>query len=257
MSGFAQYRSSAIALVVANAVPLLGVVFLGWDAFSIVALYWFENVIIGAVNVLKMITCSPEPDQIDWSKLGSAGQAAAMRKALEESGQTDNALLVHHGSKLFLVPFFIVHYGMFCFVHGVFVFVIFGHESMMDGSPFRVVSGFAEVARTEHLLWAAIALAASHLWSFAVNYIGHGEYRRTAVPILMMQPYARIIVLHVAILFGGFVVMTIGSPMGLLMLLVVGKTALDLKFHLREHERNARQSGTKLPEEVLDESPQT
>lgn len=239
MPRFGQYRSSAIALLLANAVPLLGVVFLGWDAFSVVALYWFENVIIGAVNVLKMITCCPDPDQIDWSKLCSSKQIAALRAALKESGKTGDALLAHHGVKLFLVPFFIFHYGMFCFVHGVFVFVIFGHEAMMGGDPFHVVSNFAQVAREEHLLWAAAALAASHLYSFAVNYIGHGEYRRTAVPILMFQPYARVIVLHVAIIFGGFVTMAIGSPMVLLVLLVIGKTALDLKFHFREHERNA------------------
>ena len=255
MSDFTQYRSSAITLLVANAVPLLGVVLLGWDAFSVVALYWFENVIIGAVNVLKMITCAPDPDEIDWSKLGSARQAAAMKETLAKSGQSvDTALLVHHGTKLFLVPFFIFHYGMFCFVHGMFVFVIFGRKDMAGGDPFHAVSNFVHVARDEHLTWAAIALAVSHLWSFAVNYIGHGEYRRTVVPILMMQPYARVIVLHVAIIFGGFVVMAIGSPMGLLVLLVIGKTVLDLKFHLREHERNAQRG--KTPDEVLDESPQ-
>ena len=256
MSGFAQYRSSAIALLLANAVPLLGVVLLGWDAFSVVALYWFENVIIGAVNVLKMITCAPDPNEIDWSKLGSTKQVAAMKEALAKSGQSvDTALLVHHGSKFFFVPFFVVHYGMFCFVHGIFVFVMFGHEDLMDGSPLHVASQFAHLARGEHLTWAALALAASHLWSFAVNYIGHGEYRRTAVPLLMIQPYGRVIVLHVAILFGGFVTMAIGSPMGLLVLLVVGKTVLDLKFHLREHERNAQRG--KTPDGVLDKSPAT
>ena len=36
-----------------------------------------------------------------------------------------------------------------------------------------------------------------------MNYLGHGEYRRTVAPLLMLQPYARIIVLHMAILFGG------------------------------------------------------
>src|SRR5882724_7957891 len=49
-----DYKTSAYALIAANALPLFGVLFLGWDTFSIVALYWTENVIIGAINVLKM-----------------------------------------------------------------------------------------------------------------------------------------------------------------------------------------------------------
>ena len=43
-----------ICLVAANAIPLYGVAFAGWDAFSIVLLYWAENLIIGFYNVLKM-----------------------------------------------------------------------------------------------------------------------------------------------------------------------------------------------------------
>jgi hypothetical protein len=256
MRGFAQYRSSAIVLLAANAVPLLGVLFLGWDAFSVVALYWAENVIIGAVNVLKMITCSPDSDQIDWSKLASSQQLTAIRAALD-SGEMDQVLAAHHALKLFLVPFFIVHYGMFCLVHGVFVLVMFGRNQFV-GAPLAVFANFARMLKAEHLLWAVAALAASHLYSFAVNYIGRGEYRRTAAPILMFQPYGRVVVLHVAILFGGFLVMAIGNPMGLLVLLVLGKTALDLEFHFREHDRNAVGRKTASPpEEVLSESPQT
>ena len=61
-----------------------------------------------------------------------------------------------------------------------------------------------------------VALAASHLYSFFVNYIGHGEYRRTFVVWLMVQPYARVVVLHLAILFGGFIAMALGSNVGVL-----------------------------------------
>ncbi|MHC4130435.1 MAG: DUF6498-containing protein [Planctomycetota bacterium] len=31
------------ALIVANIIPIWGVLFLGWDAFCIVLLYWAEN----------------------------------------------------------------------------------------------------------------------------------------------------------------------------------------------------------------------
>ena len=63
MRGFSDYKTSAYVLIAANALPLFGVLFLGWDTFSIVALYWVENVIIGAINVLKMITCNPDLDE--------------------------------------------------------------------------------------------------------------------------------------------------------------------------------------------------
>jgi hypothetical protein len=146
--------------------------------------------------------------------------------------------LANHGSKLFFVPFFIVHYGLFCLVHGVFIFAIFGRESGGFG-PFGGFDNFLQVFSQQHLWWCVIALAASHLWSFFVNYIGHGEYRRTAIPILMFQPYARIVILHVAILVGGFIAMALGSNFFVLLLLIVGKTLLDLSLHLAQRAADA------------------
>ena len=54
-----QLRLSAAALVIANLVPLAGVLLWQWSVSSIVILYWFENVVIGVVNVLRMATASP------------------------------------------------------------------------------------------------------------------------------------------------------------------------------------------------------
>ncbi|NIA27398.1 MAG: hypothetical protein GWP02_05020 [Desulfobulbaceae bacterium] len=54
-------RPSAIILILANLVPLAGVLFLGWRVFDVIILYWAENVVIGVINVLRMITCRPEP----------------------------------------------------------------------------------------------------------------------------------------------------------------------------------------------------
>ncbi|MDH3417747.1 MAG: DUF6498-containing protein, partial [Gammaproteobacteria bacterium] len=52
-------RPSAIVLIVANLVPLFGVLFLGWRVFDVIILYWAENVVIGVINVLRMIVCIP------------------------------------------------------------------------------------------------------------------------------------------------------------------------------------------------------
>jgi uncharacterized membrane-anchored protein len=91
-------------------------------------------------------------------------------------------------------------------------------------------------------LWAALGLLLSHLYSFATNFIGKGEYRRTAAPMLMAAPYGRIVILHIAIIFGAFATMTLGSPVPLLALLVIGKIILDLKMHLRSHRKLQAQS---------------
>jgi len=90
------------------------------------------------------------------------------------------------------------------------------------------------------LLWPVMGLAVSHGVSFWQNYIGKGEYKERTAPAQMFAPYGRIVVLHVVILFGGFVVMLFGSPLPLLILLVLIKIVIDLGLHAWSH------SGKKL-----------
>ena len=47
----------AIALlVVANLVPLVGVLWFGWSLTTIVALYWLENGVVGAFAIARIAT---------------------------------------------------------------------------------------------------------------------------------------------------------------------------------------------------------
>ena len=50
----------------------------------------------------------------------------------------------------------------------------------------------------------------------------------------MMQPYGRLVVLHLAVLFGGWLVLALGSPLAALVLLVGLKTAADVRAHQAE-----------------------
>jgi hypothetical protein len=47
-------RPTVTALILANLIPLFGVLFAGWQVFDVVMVFWVENVIIGLINLLKM-----------------------------------------------------------------------------------------------------------------------------------------------------------------------------------------------------------
>jgi hypothetical protein len=200
-----------------------------WDAFEIVALYWLENVVIGLLHLLKMATCDPDPHQLDMSALGY--READIKEIQAGGWKVDLSLAA---MKSFFGLFFLLHYGGFCYGHGTFVFLIFDKGSL----PSTLGEAWQFLER-EHLFWGVAALLGSHLVSYFTNFIGRGEFRRVLPNRLMLQPYARIAVLHVAIIFGGFIVELLDSPLPLLVALIAGKTALDLAFHFHERQRNA------------------
>jgi hypothetical protein len=228
---------SAISLLLANAVPLFGVLILGWSTFAIVVIYWAENVILGAINVLKMAVCSPLTEDSDLSQFDEDAIGNTIRaKLVEHGGKRKIVSRVHLAAKLFLIPFFVVHYGLFCFVHGIFVFDLLGGSFGLSG-PFEFWSEAFERLRAEHLQWAVLALGASHLLSFFTNFVYRGEYRHVSAPQLMIRPYGRVVVLHMAILLGAFATFALGSPVWMLVILIIGKTILDMGLHLAERKK--------------------
>ena len=101
-----QLTFSAAALILANAVPIFGVLFLGWNAASILVLYWLESVVIGLLNIIKLLT------------------AGGLNKI---------------GGNIVLAIFFTFHYGLFTFGHGTFLVQTFEAlpimESLRTGGP--------------------------------------------------------------------------------------------------------------------------
>jgi hypothetical protein len=186
-------RLALVTLLVANLIPLFAVLSGSWTLFSVMYLYWAENGVVGFFNVLKLAFAQ-----------GSIAQ------------------------KIFRIPFFVFHYGIFWFVHGVFVFVLFGGGINDFDLP--------NLLQTPQPLWGALGLMVlSHGASFTNNFIGRGEYKRVTVEQQMMQPYGRVVILHVVVLFGGMVVLMLGQPLVALVLLVLLKTGFDLSAHLRQH----------------------
>ncbi|HSJ48482.1 MAG TPA: DUF6498-containing protein, partial [Gammaproteobacteria bacterium] len=84
------------------------------------------------------------------------------------------------------------------------------------------------------LAWLGLFL--SHGLSLLLNYFQGGEYRNSEIKNLMSAPYKRIAVLHVAIIAGGWGIQMLGSPLALLIALVVLKIAMDITLHRRAHQ---------------------
>ena len=197
------YSPSSLALIASHLLPLWGVLEWGWPVFPLLVLFWMENVVVGVLCVARMVLVDPV-DPVLWI------------------------------AKLFLIPFFCLHYGMFTGIHGWIVFRLFGgaEYGRMSGGWLPVHP--AERAIASYGLWLPLmCLAASHLFWFMWDYILRGGYRRAALTRLMGQPYGRVFVLHLTIIFGGWAVMLLGSPVWALVVLIAIKVGMDLKAHLR------------------------
>ncbi len=234
LQDFWQHKASGLTLIAANLLPLLGVIFLGWDAFAILLLYWAENVVIGAINVLKIIACNPDRNLL---VLGNVDPNDALNRDRMEASRGNSVVELkwaNQATKLFDIPFFVVHYGFFCLIHGLVIVAIFHQDSGISSSIHGMLRGLYQVLVDRGLMWAVAALAASHLYSFFAYYIGTGEYRHTTIDRLMFQPYGRVVVLHIAVLLGGFAASVLGNNIAVLTLLIIGKTIMDLSLHLHE-----------------------
>lgn len=209
---------AAISLVLSNLVPLAGVFLFGWDAAMIVLLYWVENLIVGFYNILKMTLLPMKPR---WAHLG----------------------------KLFLIPFFCVHFGGFCAVHGMFlsIFLKIGTNAPDGGDAGHYLPGplmfldllFRVLVHLRASLpagfaWSVVAIFLSHGVSFVQNFLLRGEYRVLKIDALMGAPYRRIVLMHITILLGGFAALALKSPAWMLALMVALKIMMDLRLHRKE-----------------------
>jgi len=235
-----KYKS-LISLFVANLVPLFGVLFWGWDMFSILILYWIESFIIGIWNIPKIIRASG-----GLSKYISSISDARVRISYRISGML---------SRFFLIPFFIFHYGIFMIVHLGFILALreialrnilpiitsstssFSYSISYSGP----ISAFQDI----HGFWiAALSLFISHGISFFSNFIKKKEYEQISPFAQMFQPYKRIVIMHLTIIIGAFLFVFFGNnSITFLVVFLMLKMFLDIRAHLREREKFSGKSG--------------
>jgi hypothetical protein len=196
-----RWAALASALVVAA-----GVLAFGWSSFIVVGLYWLENVLIGFFTLARMIAA--------W-RLGTPG--------------------VWPGVLVFLMVFFTLHYGLFCFGHGVFIVALLGGGSFAaaPGTPNPLVLVLDRLL-AEPLGWVGVAAVLVFVAADFARWLidaraGPPRADRPRANELMLAPYRRIVVLHIALLGGAFLMQMLGLPQATVLVLVGLKLAFDLR----------------------------
>ncbi len=207
--------------------PIYAVLAWGWNAVPLVMLYWMENVIAGAMTIPRLV--------VSGARFGPFGLI---------------------GGAL-LSAFFVVHYGLFCLVHGTFLVVFAGYsdpQSMNDAPVMDLFGMFAFGMNSGlHVDWMIYAIVAFQLLVFLVEFLWKGEWRRTTPDKEMMAPYGRIVVLHFGIFAGAAALFLLGQPMVGVLALILFRAVWGVRSNSRRFGAEADNGASSSPFETAAE----
>lgn len=193
-----------IPIFLLNILPIAGVLFLGWDVYSLIYIFWLESLFIGVFNLLKM----------------------GMAKKSTSDSVTGKVF-----SKVGLMIFFCFHYFFFLLILGVFVFsmVIINHDVSSLNFDIRLVSIMLIAGCTSH---------------FITDYILPKKYLTTVPSDLFFSPYSRVWILAALIFAGGFISHNgMGNQYFYLLILVLAKLLADILTYYIHSYSKTKQAG--------------
>ena len=200
--------SSAWFLLVTNIIVIFIALAQKWSLYEIMMAYWAQSVIIGFFHFFRILTLK---------KFSTEG-ILVNGKPLENS----------HSAKVGMAFFFAAHYGLFHFVYLMFLAWSPFMSSFMQGA---IKPGLASSSVLGSSFLIALTLFfINHLFSFIYSYKNDSE-KPQHLGRVMFYPYARILPMHLTIIFGGFLFYS----SSILVLFLILKAFADLILHTSQH----------------------
>lgn len=217
--------ASLIVLVAANLIVGMLALRGNWGVDQLIVLYWFEALVIGGFNALRLVVVG---------LFGEQPFGATLARWVS----------VSFGQRLLLtvigVGFFLFKFAGFAFVVAVtFLWASFelDHLASQPSSPGAVTwFGAANVPIGPVI----VILVASHGVSFVWNFVIGREYRTQNLPALVVWPYARMAAASVVVVVGLLVIALFPAASHAhlaVIVFVLLKTLADALSHRWEHRR--------------------
>ena len=208
-----------LALVLAlNAIPFYGALHLGWSVSTILALYWVENVMVIVATGARIV--------LHRRLTRKCGHWGGAQPRIE-----DDVTWIPPDPNVFLREYLGLSV-LFTLAHAIFVVaIVFGmHQKHPDQTQWQF--------SLEQFRNGAIALAAVLVADLLADAGTLGRRSFAWLKVHVDRRSARVLILHVALIFGMFAIVTTDSPLALLGVLIGLKTLVDLSaswYGEREH----------------------
>ena len=212
-------------ILVANTIPFWGILFLGWDAFLIAISYWSEQFVVGLFQLLLLLL------------IIVLGKAKIIYERL---------------ATLIFTPFIMTFYGFIMSLYGMALFGCFektiqtsvrGNEWWAPLVFFQIIFYFAREVYwilPESVKFALLALFLSRVVACAQNILLRDKAVLSKPWKPLIEPFARLNLVQVTMVAGALLTKKFGSPVCMLLALIVLKTFLDIKLYLRQKRKRLR-----------------
>ena len=194
-----------LALLI-NAVPLAGVLYFEWSAINVLVLYWFENLLIAASTVIRLVL------HRRWTR----------KRGYWRRSNRLGINVTNKPAEMGLIGEYAIGAFGFTIAHSIFVFGIviivrsnYPDQPMWQLSLEQVGRGASAIAA-----FLGIELVIDLLRIRGASFAAMRDYAQARM--------SRVFVLHLAIIFGMLAMAMSNSPMGVLYVLIGLKTGSDL-----------------------------
>jgi hypothetical protein len=215
---------TAWTIVLANLIPLIGVLFYGWDPVEVAFLFWAETIILGVFQVIRLVTTRNMVNQrlIDLTPPENRDSLTPWED--EKPG-------VQLFFRIFLPVFFIIHYGFFVAIQGNILFGVILEDQLpsMRSGP---IGNLIDIARyfcpREHVQTGLLGLLVAYSLHFLQGILWEERHKTDSVLLEFIAPYKRIIIQQVLVIIGTPLVLFTRIPAMLMAVLVLLKSFFDL-----------------------------
>ena len=185
-------------MLVANAIPLFGVLQLDWNAAAVVVLYVIETIIIGIFHAGRLLFIGNRGEKQEKTNLGT----------------------------LPLTVFFLFHYNFFIFVQSVLLFGLLEGYNLGFTDSFNLVHNFGLFFKEPYLISIYAFIGSQLVYTGRELFVTH-SYEHMGADRYMFLPYTRIFVQQFVVIIGAFFMIATNSPTTIVVLLILFKTLAE------------------------------
>lgn len=177
-----QLRREDIFTILGNLVPVAGVWIWNWSVRDVFIAYAMETIIVGIFTILKMLATTLYRGGEGWPANGKITMTPGF----------------------VFILFFIIHYGLFVTIQlGLF------NSISSTGMSTRLFGFFEEFFKNinEGTAFTLLSLAIAHACRDFFPFLFRKQYKSSSLLVLMFQPYGRVVLQQIVVIFGSIFLM--------------------------------------------------